>query len=86
MLTVNVSADYSVRVKVGDWMKYENTFWMWMMGTVQENITQKVEAKVLSIEGTNVTFALDTQLQNGSETNETFNSDVAIGALASFSN
>jgi hypothetical protein len=89
MLTVNVTAsNYTVGVKVGDWAKYEDNevYWGWVLefqGPVK-NITQFVEVKVLSIEGTNITSALTIELQNGTQTREsTLTTDAATGEIVS---
>lgn len=65
---------------VGAWAKYENTF---AAEEEMANITQSFQIEILQIEGTNITFALESQLSDGGQTNDTITVNSMTGKLFS---
>lgn len=71
-----LGANYTVGIKVGDWVKYSAT----LAGAVPDTYTINytwIEFEFVNVTGTSITYRITWHMQNGTEANATSTSDLA---------
>jgi hypothetical protein len=71
-----LGANYSVGIKVGDWVRYSATLAGAVPDTYAINYTW-IEIEFVNVTGTSITYRVTWHMQNGTETNATSTSDLA---------